>query len=96
MVLPISEKYISFSENVVSLLQNENIACEFDDRSEKIGKKIRDAEMQKIPFMLIVGEKEQQEGKVSVRRHGVGDMGSMLIQDFIQFFKDTIQNELAK
>jgi threonyl-tRNA synthetase len=96
MVLPISEKYISFSENVVSLLQNENIACEFDDRSEKIGKKIRDAEMQKIPFMLIVGEKEQQEGKVSVRRHGVGDMGSMLIQGFIQFFKDTIQNELAK
>jgi len=96
MVLPISEKYISFSENVVSLLQNENIACEFDDRSEKIGKKIRDAEMQKIPFMLIVGEKEQQERKVSVRRHGVGDMGSMLIQDFIQFFKDTIQNELAK
>jgi len=96
MVLPISEKYISFSENVVSLLQNENIACEFDDRSEKIGKKIRDAEMQKIPFMLIIGEKEQQEGKVSVRRHGVGDMGSMLIQDFIHFFKDTIQNELAK
>jgi len=96
MVLPISEKYISFSENVVSLLQNENIACEFDDRSEKIGKKIRDAEMQKIPFMLIVGEKEQQEGRVSVRRHGVGDMGSMLIHDFIQFFKDTIQNELAK
>jgi threonyl-tRNA synthetase len=95
MVLPISEKYISFSENVVSLLQNENIACEFDDRSEKIGKKIRDAEMQKVPFMLIVGEKEQQEGKVSVRRHGVGDMGSMLIHDFIKLFKDTIQNELS-
>ena len=96
VVLPISEKYISFSEKIVSLLRNENIACEFDDRSEKIGRKIRDAEMQKIPFMLIVGEKEQQEGKVSVRRHAVGDMGSMLIQDFIQLFKDTIQNELSR
>jgi len=95
VVLPISEKFIAFSENILNLLQNENITCEVDNRSEKIGKKIRDAEMQKIPFMLIVGEKEQQANELSVRGHGVGDMGRMSVQAFIQFFKDTIQKELA-
>ncbi|MCX7696710.1 MAG: threonine--tRNA ligase [Bacteroidales bacterium] len=93
-VLPISEKFVLFAKKVISLLQEENIACELDDRSEKIGKKIRDAELQKIPFMLIVGEKEEKEGKVSVRRHGLGDMGSMKVEDFISFFNNLLQEEL--
>ncbi len=67
-----------------------DIRALLDDRNEKIGKKIRDAEMKKVPFMLVIGENEMQEESVSVRKHGEGDIGKMLIADFIQFFNNQL------
>ncbi len=81
-ILPISEKYQEYAEKVLALLKKHDIRGLIDGRSEKTGRKIRDAEMKKIPFMLIVGEREQAEGTVSVRRHGRGDMGSFSIDEF--------------
>jgi len=82
ILLPISEKYADYAKNISNSLNNSDIRGLIDNRDEKIGKKIRDAEIKKIPFMLIVGEKEQEEGKLSVRKHGEGDLGSMTIADF--------------
>jgi threonyl-tRNA synthetase len=87
IVLPISEKYQKYAENVLELLENDEIRTLLDDRSEKTGRKIRDAEVSKIPFMVIVGEKEAAEGTVSVRRHGEGDLGSFTIQEFKDLVK---------
>ena len=66
----------SYAENVLNKLKNADIRAEIDDRSEKIGKKIRDTELAKIPFMLVIGEKEMNERKVAVRRQGKGDLGA--------------------
>lgn len=85
-VLPISEKYHEYAKKLHLELQEANIVGLLDERDEKIGKKIRDAEVKKIPFMLIVGEKEAESNSVSVRQHGQGDLGSMKSDDFIQFF----------
>ena len=95
IVLPISEKYIEYGEKVVSLLTNLDIRTEMDDRSEKVGKKIRDAELQRIPFMIIVGEKEKNENAVSVRRQGQGDLGSMATEAFINLFSDELNKSLT-
>jgi threonyl-tRNA synthetase len=81
-VLPISEKYEDYAKKVLESLNNSDIRGLIDMRDEKIGRKIRDAEMKKIPYMLIIGEKEMSEGMVSVRKHGEGDMGSMSMQEF--------------
>lgn len=86
-ILPISEKYHEYAHQVFTELQVHNISGKIDERDEKIGRKIRDAEMQKIPFMLIVGEKEASESMVSVRSHGKGDQGSMKVASFIEFFE---------
>ncbi|MGC8865924.1 MAG: threonine--tRNA ligase [Bacteroidales bacterium] len=83
IILPVSEKYQEYAEKVLTLLKNSDIRALIDDRSEKIGRKIRDAELQRIPFMLVVGEKEQNEETVSVRRQGQGDLGSFTVADFI-------------
>ncbi len=85
-ILPISEKYHDYARKVLSGLQLHDITGKIDERDEKIGRKIRDAEIQKIPFMLIVGEKESEDDLVSVRSHGKGDQGSMKTGDFINFF----------
>lgn len=90
-ILPISEKYVEFGEKVLNLLAEEEINGLIDSRNEKTGKKIRDAEVNKIPFMLIVGEKEAENGTVSVRRHGQGDLGEMKIEDFITFVKNEMK-----
>ncbi len=82
IILPISEKYQDYAEKVLTLLKNSEIRALIDGRSEKTGRKIRDAEMKKIPYMLIVGEKEESEGTVSVRKHGGEDMGTHSIEDF--------------
>jgi threonyl-tRNA synthetase len=87
-VLPISEKYHDYAQKVVNVLNKADIRGPFDDRSEKIGKKIRDAETKKIPFMLIIGEQEEAEGTVSVRKHGEGDVGKFSLDDFVTYFKD--------
>ncbi|HOU81796.1 MAG TPA: threonine--tRNA ligase [Bacteroidales bacterium] len=95
IVLPISEKYIEYGEKVVSLLTNLDIRTEMDDRAEKVGKKIRDAELQHIPFMIIVGEKEKNDNAVSVRRQGQGDLGSMATEAFINLFSDELNKSLT-
>jgi threonyl-tRNA synthetase len=83
-VLPISERFNDYGAKVIQELKNQDIRGFLDDRNEKIGRKIRDAEMQKVPFMLIVGEKEAAENRVSVRRHGIGDEGSVSLAEFMQ------------
>ncbi|GGM92899.1 threonine--tRNA ligase [Dyadobacter beijingensis] len=86
-ILPISEKFADYAEDVFFQLQDHDIRGFVDHRDEKIGRKIRDAEVTKVPFMLIVGEKEAAEGKLSVRRKGEGDLGIMTIEEFTAFFK---------
>ncbi|OJW72272.1 MAG: threonine--tRNA ligase [Candidatus Amoebophilus sp. 36-38] len=83
-ILPISEKYAAYAEQIAQKLRDKEIRCFIDHRDEKMGKKVRDAEITKIPYMLIVGEKEQLEAKVSVRRQGEGDQGSFTIDNLIQ------------
>ena len=87
-ILPISEKYVEYGEKVLNLLAEEEINGLIDSRNEKTGKKIRDAEMKKIPFMLVIGEKEAENGTVSVRKHGEGDLGEMTVEQFTQFIKE--------
>ncbi|WP_426667530.1 threonine--tRNA ligase [Mucilaginibacter sp. McL0603] len=83
-ILPISEKYEEYAKKLSDILKDSDICGLIDFRDEKIGRKIRDAEIKKIPYMLIVGEKEANEGLVSVRKHGQGDLGSMTIEEFKQ------------
>jgi len=94
IILPISEKYLDYSKKLSDILNNSEIRSQIDERNEKTGRKIRDAEVRKIPFMLIVGEKEEAEGTVSVRRHGVGDLGSFKIDDFINLVNKEINDIL--
>lgn len=84
IILPISEKFEEYAKNLSDELKNSDIRGLIDFRDEKIGRKIRDAEIKKIPYMLIVGEKEAAEGTISVRKHGIGDLGSLTIEDFKQ------------
>jgi len=94
-ILPISEKFNAYAEKLSDLLNNYDIRGFVDDRNEKIGKKIRDAELKKIPFMLIVGEKEAENEQVAVRQRGKGDLGSMNVEEFAQTVQKTIEAELA-
>ena len=92
-VLPISEKYANYAQQVFEALEQHDITGFIDHRDEKIGRKIRDAEIKKVPFMLIVGEKEQEENKVSVRKHGEGDQGSFLLKEFMNHFNGQVENQ---
>jgi len=94
IILPISEKYETYSKKVLSLLANFDLRGTIDERNEKTGKKIRDAEIEKIPFMLIVGENEEGKGTVSVRKHGQGDLGEMLIEDFAKMVTKAVEEEV--
>lgn len=89
-VLPISDKYVPYAQKVVDYLKKADIRASFDDRNEKIGKKIRDAEVKKIPYMLVLGENEMQEESVSVRKHGAGDVGKYSVTDFINYFNEQL------
>jgi len=91
IILQISDKYQIYTEKVLHLLENSEIRALVDNRSEKTGRKIRDAEVSKIPFMLIIGEKEENDGTVSVRRHGEGDKGTYSIEDFIALMNKEIE-----
>lgn len=95
IILPISEKYHAYAENVLSLLAGLDVRAEIDTRSEKAGKKIRDAEMKRIPFMLIVGEKEENENTISVRKQGEGDLGSFTAESFAKHINDEINKLMA-
>lgn len=94
IILPISEKFHDYALKVKEILEEQEIRTIIDERSEKAGKKIRDAEMKKIPFMVIVGEKEEAEGTVSIREHGQGDQGSLTIEQFVTLVKQRIATEL--
>lgn len=94
-ILPISEKYAEYANKVYTALEEQNITGFIDHRDEKIGRKIRDAEVKKIPYMLIVGEKEAEENMVSIRKHGEGDVGTMSLADFSTFFNDKIAESIS-
>jgi threonyl-tRNA synthetase len=96
ILLPISEKYQKYSEKVLESLENSEIRALLDTRNEKTGRKIRDAEVSKIPFMVIVGEKEEETGTISVRKHGEGDLGTFTIEEFIAFIKKEEDKTLKK
>ncbi len=89
-IIPISDKYENYAKKVLDLLNNYDIRGKIDNRSEKAGKKIRDAELDRIPFMLIVGEKEEAENTISVRKQGHGDLGSFSIEAFAALINDEI------
>lgn len=95
-ILPISEKFITYAEEIKGILEDAGITGQLDNRDEKIGRKIRDAEVKKVPFMLIVGEKEQEDRKVAVRKHGQGDLGSFSVEEFISYFQGIISESLKK
>lgn len=92
VLLPISEKYNEYAKKVSYLLKNYDIRSQIDDRNEKIGRKIRDNELKKIPYLLIVGEKEEQNNTVSVRRQGEGDIGSKSIEEFAKIINNEIES----
>lgn len=96
IILPISDKYKNYAKKVLNLLENSEIRGLIDDRTEKIGKKIRDAELQKIPYMLIVGEQEEKENIISVRKHKEGDLGSFTIKEFSNIIKEEINKDLKE
>lgn len=94
IILPISEKYISYARAAQKMLDEKGVRCIIDERNEKTGKKIRDAELLKIPYMLIVGEREEAENSLSVRKQSVGDLGAMTIEEFIKYIQTEIETQL--
>lgn len=94
-VLPISDKFGEYAEQVAKALKAEGVRAEVDDRNEKIGKKIRDTELMKVPYMLVVGEKEMNEGMVAVRKHGEGDKGTLPLQEFITEITNTVKEQIS-
>ncbi len=93
-VLPISEKFNDYAKKVCELLNNYDIRAFLDDRNETVGKKIRENEMKRIPYLLVVGEKESEAGSVSVRRQGEGDRGSMSVEEFAKLINDEVNEQL--
>ena len=95
-VLPISDKYNDYAKEVLNLLNNYDIRGIVDERSETMGKKIRDAEVNRIPYMLIVGEEEKKERKVAVRKQGEGDLGSFSLEEFAAIIQTEIDEKLVQ
>jgi len=95
-ILSLSEKYEKYAQKVLNLLEIDEIRALIDNRNETIGKKIREAEMNKIPYMLIVGEQEEKDGTISVRKHSEGDMGTMKVKDFTKLIKDEIKQTIIE
>ncbi|MDG1238993.1 MAG: His/Gly/Thr/Pro-type tRNA ligase C-terminal domain-containing protein, partial [Flavobacteriales bacterium] len=93
IILPLSEQFNDYAQEVSKLLKNYDIRGLVDERAEKIGRKIRDAEVKKIPFMLIVGEKETKERMLSVRQQGKGDIGKFSIEEFSNLIKEIIEKD---
>lgn len=96
ILLPISEKYEKYTKKVLNLLENYEIRALVDDRNEKVGRKIRDAEMSKIPFMIIIGEKEEETETISVRKHSEGDMGTFKIEEFAHIIDKEIKKTIKE
>ncbi|MFB1027978.1 MAG: threonine--tRNA ligase, partial [Flavobacteriaceae bacterium] len=96
IILSISEKYEKYARKVLNLLENNEIRALVDNRNETMGKKIRDAEMQKVPYMIIVGEQEELDGTVSVRKHGGEDLGTISVKSFISIIEEEIKKTLKE
>jgi threonyl-tRNA synthetase len=94
-ILPISDKFMPYAETVLAEFKKAGVRVEIDDRNEKIGKKIRDTEIMKVPYMLVIGEKEVAENKLSVRRQGKGDLGMLDKSAFLAQVVDEIAQRLA-
>ena len=94
-IVPVSEKYEEYAKKVCDLLNNSDIRASIDDRNETLGKRIRESELKRIPFLVIVGEKEMNEGTVSVRRQGGVDAGSMSAEDFVALVSEEIRQQLS-
>jgi threonyl-tRNA synthetase len=94
-ILPISDKFMPYAEQVFAEFKKAGVRVEIDDRNEKIGKKIRDTEIMKVPYMLVIGEKEVAENKLSVRRQGKGDMGMLDKDLFLNQVLEEIKERLA-
>jgi len=95
VVLPISEKYNDYAKSVSEFLNNSDIRTIIDDRNEKIGRKIRDNELKRIPYLLIVGEQESENKQISVRKQGEGDKGTMNLQEFVDFINAEVKEQLS-
>jgi threonyl-tRNA synthetase len=95
-VLPISDKFLEYAKSVADKLKKSDIRAEVDDRNEKIGKKIRDTELMRVPYMLVVGEKEMNENTVAVRRQGKGDLGVKAVDDFLSEIKVEFEERKAE
>ena len=93
-ILPVSEKYNDYSKKLSNLLKNYDLRALVDERNEKVGRKIRDTEVNKVPYMVIVGEKEMESGKLSVRKQGEGDIGTFSIEEFAKIIQDDIEADL--
>jgi threonyl-tRNA synthetase len=96
VILPISEKFNDYAREIKATLSAKDVRVEIDDRNEKIGRKIRDNELKRIPYLLIVGEKEMNEGKVALRKQGEGDQGQMTIDEFGEFILNEVEKETSK
>ncbi len=94
-ILPISDKFMDYANTILQKLKNADIRVEIDDRNEKIGKKIRDTELARVPYMLVIGEKEMNEGVAAIRRQGKGDLGVKSIDEFIAAIKKEIKERRA-
>jgi len=95
-ILPISDKFIDYAKTVLQKLKKADIRAEIDDRNEKIGKKIRDTELMRVPYMLVVGEKELNEQMIAVRRQGKGDLGTRHVEEFISEVKIEITDRRSE
>jgi threonyl-tRNA synthetase len=95
-ILPISDKYSDYAKTILHKLKKADIRAEIDERNEKIGKKIRDTELLKVPYMLVIGEKEMTEEKASVRRQGKGDLGAKRVEEFISGIKNEIKERVGE
>ena len=93
-ILPVSERFNEFAHSVKEKLLQNDVRALVDDRNEKVGKKIRDNEMKRIPYMVIVGEKEIETGTLSVRKQGEGEIGKMTIEEFSQFISQRVAEEI--
>jgi threonyl-tRNA synthetase len=90
-VLPVSDRFNQYGASVTDELRTRGVRVELDDRSESVGRKIREAELRKIPYMLVVGDREQESGEVGVRAHRQGDEGSMPLDKFIERLKNQVE-----
>jgi threonyl-tRNA synthetase len=96
VVLPIADRHLDYAGSVLERLREAGIHAELDERTESVARKIRDAELRKIPFMLVVGDREQENDHVAVREHGLGDEGSLGVGEFIEQLRTKIANRSAR